>query len=399
MFPNLTGTIEVVELGAGMVSVRADLHSAPVNAQTELEKLVYELYPNKLVSFDVTVNKLTVMSNEGSITNAPKAGVLDELDIIYYGKMKTKDISPNEKFKIVNENITKPVDNVVRVLNFIAPIVLDSNLKVIDGNLRLAIAKNNDIDEVLVVVVNDAGKKADFLRMALNRSSEFQRWNYEDTDNYVDTTPQAQPLFEPLGFFGKLVLPVSYFANTVVQYELDPYNDQQKLYRQEVGIAEWAKIQRERQAKIEEQKKLKKVKKPVNAVSLFSLAPTEEDFLETYDIHSELRQHEVEMREVAGTITENYDEVRKAELEAKGRNWQGSRRTSTQKAADKRAEVEGVVEEEVEETFIPTVEVETPIAITPTRSRRDRRNRAAQEETEEETEENDTSYINQFFQD
>lgn len=334
--PSITGTIAVAEVN-NIITVKSSLVS---NLGAELEKaikaVVSEEYPARMVSYDLKVNNgLTVMTNEGSVTTRESTSVLDEVDILFYGEMEVKDITPRENFKFTNETHMPVIKNAINVLKFIAPIVLDSNLKVIDGDLRLRLAKELGIRKVLVVVVNDSDIRSEYLALTLNRSSEFQRWNYREVDHYVDSVPQAQPILEPLGFFGNNVLPESFFADSILEYEIDPFNTQQHEYRQEHGLAEWAKI---RKAEIKAAHEAKQAPKKAKAagVSLFNLAPKKDDFLETYNTEEEIETFINEMKDVAGTVTDNYDAIKKAELEAKGKAWQNSRRTSKQVAKDNR---------------------------------------------------------------
>lgn len=337
--PDLAGFIEVKNINNTTI-VAGKVITKDKDAKQKIEEIVSTFYPNTLAIYSIEVQSgLTVVSDENLIATESDEDTLDEVKVIYMGELPINAITPNSEFKFINNEYMTRIDDVVKVLDFIAPIILDSNLKVIDGGLRLEIAKNNFKTKVPVVVINSSGKKTDFLRMALNRSSEFQRWIYPDIDNYVDENPQVQPIAEPLGFFGKLLLPTSFFANTVVNYRLDEYNDQQKKYRQEIGIAEWAKLQRERNELELEAKKPRVNKSKEGMVSLFDLIPTKDDFVPTYDIKSKVKEHEEQMREVARTITENYDEERKPDLIKSGK-WQGTRRTTSEKAADKRKEAE-----------------------------------------------------------
>lgn len=334
--PSITGTIAVAEVN-NIITVKSSLVS---NLGAELEKaikaVVSEEYPARMVSYDLKVNNgLTVMTNEGSVTTRESTSVLDEVDILFYGEMEVKDITPRENFKFTNETHMPVIKNAINVLKFIAPIVLDSNLKVIDGDLRLRIAKELGIRKVLVVVINDSDIRSEYLALTLNRSSEFQRWNYREVDHYVDSVPQAQPILEPLGFFGNNVLPESFFADSILEYEIDPFNTQQHEYRQEHGLAEWAKI-RKAEIKAAHEAKQAPKKAKTAGVSLFNLAPKKDDFLETYNAEEEIETFINEMKDVAGTVTDNYDAIKKAELEAKGKAWQNSRRTSKQVAKDNR---------------------------------------------------------------
>lgn len=345
-FQDLVGEIKIQSINntvliSGNVSV-----GNKEDFQEELSKLIAEKYPRTLVSNALKVNSFTVVEEEVE-TNVQHEKVLDEVNVIYYGTLDVNHIKPNSEFKVTHENNRDKLDNCVKVLNFISPIILNSDLKVIDGDFRLQLAKDNNIKNVMVVVIDDNGKRADFLRLALNRTAEFQRWNYRQVDDYVDSTPQAQPILEPIGFFGRYVLPESFFSNTVIKYEIDPFNEKQKQYSQEEGLAEWAKYRREQMAKLSEEKRTKKPKK-INAVSLFDLAPKEEDFLETYDIEEEMGDFVEKYKEIAGDITDKLDAIKKKEIEENGGVWQNTHRTSKDVAEAKRAEaIEAIQETDV----------------------------------------------------
>lgn len=317
--------------------------SDPKSFGRRLNEIIDEKYPGKLISMSLKLNEFTVVDEEVS-TNKEHKQVLDEVNVLYYGYLDVSHIQPNSKFKAIHENNRQKLDNCIKVLNFITPVILDSDLKVIDGDFKLQVAKDNGAKKVLVVIIDDNDKRADFLRLALNRTAEFQRWNYRDVDDYVDSTPQAQPILEPIGFFGRYVLPESFFSNTVVQYEIDPFNEKQKQYSQEEGLAEWAKYRREQMAKLSEEKREKKPKKQ-NAISLFDLNPQEEDFLETYDINEEMDEFVEKYKEIAGEITDHVDAIKKAEIEEKGGVWQNSHRSSKEVAESKRAEAIEAIQE------------------------------------------------------
>lgn len=343
-YPTLVGELKIklinkTVLVSGNVSVQEQ-----EKFKEDLVNLVYEKFPGKLASFDLKVNEFTVVENTVETNKEPRENALDEVNVLYYGMLNVNHIVPNDEFKIIHENNRDRLDNCVKVLEFISPIILDSDLKVIDGNFRLQLAKDNDIKEVMVVVIDDNDKRADFLRLALNRTAEFQRWNYREVDDYVDNTPQAQPILEPIGFFGRHVLPESYFTNTVVNYIIDPFNEKQKQYSQEEGLAEWAKYRREQMAKLSAAKRAKKPKKQ-NAVSLFDMVPEKEDFLETYDIDEEMDAFVEKYKEIAGEITDHVDAIKKKEIEEKGGVWQATHRTSAEVAQDRRLEAIEAIQE------------------------------------------------------
>lgn len=349
-FEDLVGSLEINYIN-NVVILSGDLHVSDVDGLKEaLLEEVATKYPSKLVSNSVKVNEFTVIEKVVD-TNKEQHEVLDEINVLYYGELEVEHITPNGQFKIIHENNRDRLDNIVRVLDFIAPIILDSDLKVIDGNFRLQLAQANGIKRVMVVIIDDNDKRADFLRLALNRTGEFQRWNYRDVDKYVDSTPQAQPLLEPIGFFGRYVLPTSFFSDTVTKYIIDPFNEKQKQYSQEEGLAEWAKYRREQMAKLSAQKRAS-VPKPTNAVSLFDLSPKKEDFLETYDIEEEMEEFVDKYKDIAGRITDEQDAIKKAELELTGGVWQHKHRTSSEVAIAKREDAI----EAIESTDVLTIE-------------------------------------------
>lgn len=343
-FADLVGELKIQYIN-NIVLLSGDVFvSDKKGFESELMDAISRKYPGALISNSLKVNEFKVIEEKVD-SNVEHEKVLDEVNILYYGYLDVNHIKENDKFKIIHENNREKLDNPVKVLNFISPLILDSDLKVIDGNFRLQLAKDNDIKKVLVVVIDDNGKRADFLRLALNRSSEFQRWNYRQVDDYVDNTPQAQPLLEPLGFFGRYVLPESFFTNTVINYRIDPFNEKQKQYSQEEGLAEWAKYRREQMEKLSKKRREKKPKKTEGAVSLFDLSPKKEDFLETYDIEEEMEKYIEKYKKIAGEITDYVDAIKKKEIEEKGGVWQHRHRSSKEVARERRLQAIETIQE------------------------------------------------------
>lgn len=341
-FKDLVGELKIQYLNNTVLLSGNVFISDEQSLKTELHNILLRDYPGAFVSNSVKINEFTVVKEEID-SNIEHEKDLDEVNILYYGLLNVNQIKENGEFKTIHENNRDRLDNCIKVLNFISPIILDSDLKVIDGNFRLELAKDNNIKQVMVVVIDDNSKRADFLRLALNRTSEFQRWNYRDVDKYVDSTPQAQPILEPIGFFGQHVLPESYFSNTVTTYIIDPFNEKQKQYSQEEGLAEWAKYRREQMAKLSEEKRAKKPKK-TNAISLFDLTPAKEDFLETYNINEEMDTFVDKYKAIAGDITDHVDAIKRAEIEEKGGVWQHKHRSSKKVAESKRMDAVEIVQ-------------------------------------------------------
>jgi hypothetical protein len=328
--------------------VTGTLYTLTSDVNALLQNVINDYYPNALTYVAVKTRSagLSVNLEENGTPSSSwtieSDSPLDEVGTLYLGMLPRTHIKKHEGYKRVNFETFSKTKNVITVLGVYNPIILDKNLKVIDGMLRLDIAEKLEQDEVPVMILNCEGTKADFLRLVLNRSSEFQRWIYEEVDNFVDAHPQTQALLEPLGFFSNKVLPTSFFGNTVMDYTLDEFNDQMKKYQQDIGLAEWAKMRKE---EILTEEALKQARRNANPskegkTSLFDLSPTEDDFMEVIDVRKVVTDHVESMKVVAGTITDNFDVERKAAKEAAGHAWQSSRRTSKGLSADKRAAAE-----------------------------------------------------------
>lgn len=340
----LTGNISV-NVVKGSVFITGTLAGTQVDYDNFIKE-IYDKYPDKIVFNSVSFNKLTITETNAEMTSdfEDENGerVLDELKILYVGMLPVKSIIQNPTFKLINETNKLKIDNVIKVLGAFTPLVLDKNLQVIDGNLRLQLAIENNYKELPVVVYDCEGVKANSLRLLMNRSSELQRWNFDDIDPFIDSVPQIQAIAEPLGFFGTKLLPTSFFANSIVEYVIDPFNKPQQGYRQEYGLAEWAKLRREQMAEQVKQKYAKKRSRrnDENTVSLFDLIPKEEDFLTTEEPYKKAEEV-VEKWEVEGRrIAKVFDEKRKAEILGQGKNWQNTQRKSRVFANDERAKFE-----------------------------------------------------------
>lgn len=280
-----------------------------------------------------------VFSTETEVDDREGA-YLDEVKVIYQGSLPVSLIQETENFKKLNFEFQDKLRAVHDAVAFISPLVLDKQLRVIDGNLRLRIAKLNEVEEVPVIVIDADTVKASFLKLLLNRSGEFQRWFFPEVDVLVDSVPQLQPLLEPFGFFSNTILPTSFFADTILRYHIDEFNEQQQEYMQDETLASWAEKRRALAHEREERRKANRaVKRDKSSLkSLFSLEPKEEDFLETNSPREAIDESVRELIDVSAKITEVYDEKRKKEKEEAGEAWQTSRRGTRAKAQDARAE-------------------------------------------------------------
>lgn len=334
---NIKGTITVNDLSK-VVLVKGTVYSETLNI---IEKIIKEVSKDTshFYSFDLeNIADLEIVST--SYTNKPSFNkvVLDEVKMIYTGMLDLNLIEDNSLFKEINETNYLKFRNAMNVFEFISPLVLNKDLSIIDGHIRYLLAKEYKKEKVPVLIIDVTDEQAKCLRLILNKTSEFQRWNYFEVNPFVDSVPIAQPILEPLGLFGKYVLPESFFADSMIDYIVDPFNKKQAQYQQDMTIAEWAKIRRnelqEFQKEKEKQKKKKKSKE--GKVSLFSLIPQETDFLKTEDIDSIMKEKTEKIKANAEIVTSNFDAKRRPELEAKGQAWQQKQSTNKQATQNKR---------------------------------------------------------------
>ena len=334
---NISGNLQISE-NKKMIVAYGNLATTKVKeVKNFIQDYLNENYPNKFIHFNVTFNNFTVMEHgevKGDVLQEDCE--IDEVKILWTGVVPISSLSHQNKYKLVNPKNKERINNSIRVMNFIAPIILNKNFEIIDGELRLQLAEENNIKEVPVIVLDTTYLQENTLRLALNRSSEFQRWNWVDVDNFVDDNPQIQPILEPLGLFGRYVLPESFFTDTVIQYKIDPFNKKQMSYNQEWGLAKWAEIRRKQIEENLEKKKAQKKPKGKPKISLFDLSPKKEDFLPTYDAEEELKKFNDKWKDIATKISAKKDEWSKARKEELGQEWQLKNRNSRAVALDKR---------------------------------------------------------------
>lgn len=318
--PALEGIIKIEEEGSIAV-VRGSIRGA---SREEVLEVISKFYTSQALVSELVEEKGALVVSTSSDHETEVSGKnelpLDEVRVLYQGDLSLNLIVDATDFKFGPQQNPDRMKAAIDVLEVITPLVLDQDLRIIDGHLRLMAARLNSRTTVPVIVLEVDEVKRNFLRLALNRSSEFQRWIYDEVDAFVDSQPQLQPILEPLGFFGTTVLPTSFFSDTILNYTIDPFRTQQDAYRQETNIADWAARRREeikaKDALRKESRKKKDVTKGM--VPLFSLEVLEEDKLPTYDPQFEMEQHALRVRDWAGDMTDKYDEIRTAIQDEKG---------------------------------------------------------------------------------
>lgn len=302
--PHATGSLAITTDARDRVRVTGRLSSPTMAPEALLRKA--------LRNASVASDPIIVLSSDGLEVVASVAGDTAAFptesvprpdgwaDVLFQGNLPTTAIKSPGKFKHGEAETKRKIANCLAELGVFTPIVLDPMLNVIDGETRLALARELEVPEVPVIVfaVNEA--QAHFLRLVLNRSSEFQSWNHPEVGDAVDALPNLQPLLEPLGFFGTRLLPVSYFSRNLIEYVIDETNEAQQRYRQETGLAEWAEVQRTRVLEAERRRVTPPSVPRHLAPKLFDLpTPEDEDFLATYDVDNEVEVFVRDAREMA----------------------------------------------------------------------------------------------------
>ncbi len=317
----------------------------------------YELI-GELIAEDTSavIEKLSSDLGEALLPTASTLRSFEDFSISYMGDVplafiKREAVAP---LKRTNWMTRKHVKRALGVTGFVKPLVLDKHFNLIDGYLRLELVEELAVeghykDATVPAVVLDVDEaQAALLRILLNRTSEFPRWDFKanekdltrtepDLPTFVDDHPQLQKILDPLGFYCQKIMKDEAFADTILALQAPP---ERPVYKPGTSLLEWAEIQREwHQAKLDAEhasplRSSDEVKK-----QLLTLKPKKSDFVEVYEIEEEVSAYIQRMKEVANTITINYDAKRKAEKEAAGQAWQGSRRTSKKVIADVRAEV------------------------------------------------------------
>lgn len=357
--PKVAGNVEIID-HAHSPYLTGTMISSVENFEQDFENGLHETYPDwagdvsiNFVSY-LNVQEMSVSQKNGrknkvesQYYNPVPENDLSEIDTLYSGNIAIEQVSENTDFKRVNWETQRKVSNCIEALGFMQPLILDAEKNVIDGNLRLRIAKDLKWKKVPVQVVNVVGKRAEFIRLVLNRSVEFQNWYYGDdtdsndvhhkgVDTFMDETPQLDPLLAPLGFFGERILPTKYFGQTVYDYTIDQDHDQQSEYKQELGLAKWAEIQRERVKEQMDKKRGPKIADKKSMNNLFDIEVSEDELTETYDMDEELKDYISNGKEIANTITNNYDAKMRKIKEESGKEWQNRRRSTKEKTKDNR---------------------------------------------------------------
>lgn len=238
-------------------------HKVKASLSDELTKFDPEL------RIHINVAPATVYANQVELSTDGR------IKIVYFGELPTAMMRPTGFGKRQNAQFEDRFVKFFEKVGFYAPVILTPDGEIIDGEVRLRIAQAAGKDRLPALVVNATPTQAKLLRLALNKSREFQRWRWDEIDEFLDAHPELIQYFEPLGMFGERVVPESFLGDTVTGYEIHAETlgkTQQSFYKQEHGLARWAEEKRARiAAATPETRAEKKAKEFAKTASLFDL--------------------------------------------------------------------------------------------------------------------------------
>ena len=157
--PEVTGKLIVTKNKDNKVIVSGHLNANNVEElKNDLISILLKQYKQIVSIAGVKFNEgFTVVEDEVVTTNHQDKNTAGAVNILYNGMFPVSAIKKDEKFKLFTQINFDKMDNAVIELRFIAPIILDSNLNIIDGNMRYDLAVNNNIQEVPVIIIDDNG--------------------------------------------------------------------------------------------------------------------------------------------------------------------------------------------------------------------------------------------------
>lgn len=352
--PNATGDLTMVPNGVHGFSLTGEIQTSFSNADELSEATSYSIEAASLeglifVRPELKVqNSLKAKGRRVSISDNGDPGAVKYSTV---GSVMLSMIPEGESLKRKNPEAVAKLEAIVAKTGFMAPVILNGSFEIIDGYLRVEVARSQKWESIPAIIIEADETLSTFLRLVFNRSSEFQRWDFTKVDEFADKNLNLTGYLEPFGIFGRNIVPRTFLGETVKNYEISEYNDQQKFYTQSIGLAEWARrVRKDDAEKVEEnaKKKPKKTttKNTTSAAPLFGDLGGRKPDVDPMGTAQKMRE---DQREEAGVITKKYDRFR-GEKAAE----QSVRRSSKKKTLDNRlaaesTDVDSESPEEVEE--------------------------------------------------
>lgn len=165
----------------------------------------------------------------------------DTVTVLDFSEIAPRRLAPSFAGKLKSTHEPR-IGDALHVSGVVAPVIVDEQYRIIDGEARVRTAVRAKWPSVPTLRVRATETQARLLRFLLNKSAEFQRWDFAQVDTFLSVPQNAftyLATLEPLGFFGERVIPESFMADSMRSYELDG-SEGQDQYRQEPAYAEWA---------------------------------------------------------------------------------------------------------------------------------------------------------------
>ena len=102
---------------------------------------------------------------------------MDKIEILY---KKTEDLIEYASNPRKNDHAVDKAAAIIREFGFLVPVLIKSDLTVIDGHLRLKAARKLELEEVPCVIVDDlSDTQIKALRISINKAAELADWDDE----------------------------------------------------------------------------------------------------------------------------------------------------------------------------------------------------------------------------
>lgn len=110
-------------------------------------------------------------------------------------------IASNKSLRKHYRKQLQKIINAIKKFGFTNPILVDKQLRIIAGELRLLAAKELGMKQIPVIILEDlTDEEAEAIRILDNRIAEDSEWNYENLKEAIENLGKFDISFEDLGF-------------------------------------------------------------------------------------------------------------------------------------------------------------------------------------------------------
>lgn len=120
-------------------------------------------------------------------------------------------IASNKSLRKHYRKQLQKIINAIKKFGFTNPLLVDKQLRIIAGELRLLAAKELGMKQIPVIILEDlTDEEAEAIRILDNRIAEDSEWNYENLQEVIENLGKFDICFEDLGFetvdYDKIIL-------------------------------------------------------------------------------------------------------------------------------------------------------------------------------------------------